>query len=113
MNFDEITARIEQQLHRYFQAKEENIETDPVTLSRGLVLERLGPAKDKWGRDVHLVLVKVLKKNAHHKKDDEVIWEIPTEQELEKVRSHGVHTQDDLLRLWVDSPGNDSDLSRW
>ena len=92
-------------IKQYFQAKEALTEIDPVTLSRGLLLERLGPGKDKWGRDVHLILVRVLKKNKHHEKNDEVVWEIPTADELNKVKIYGVHTRADLLHHWVNSPG--------
>lgn len=95
-------------IKQYFQAKEALTEIDPVTLSRGLILERLGPGKDKWGRDVHLVLVRILKKNAHHEENDEVIWEIPTEDELSRVKVYGVHTRADLLRHWANSPGGSS-----
>lgn len=103
MNLDQIIARH----FRQKKVKEEaETEIDPVTLSRGLVLDRLGPGKDKWGRDVILVLVRVLKKNEHHHKDDEVIWEIPTKDELKKVKSYGgVLSRNDLLRAWLNSPG--------
>lgn len=111
MDLPQITRQIKTLARRHFQAKEQRHETDPVTLSRGLVIDRLGLAKDKWGRDVNLVLVKVLKKNAHHKEGDEIIWEIPTDEELAKVKPVGVHTRTDLLRLWVGSPGGASTSS--
>ena len=97
---------IAQTIRQYFQSKEDEIEIDPVTLSRGLVLDRLGPSYDKWGRDINLVFVKVLKKNAHHRENDKVIWEIPTEAELERVKPNGVYTRTDLLRFWISSVGN-------
>ena len=112
MNLDQIAKRAEKSIRRHFQAKEVLTEIDPVTLTRGLILERLGPGKDKWGRDVHLIYVRVLKKNEHHQKDDEVIWEIPTEEELKKVTKHGVHSRTDLLRLWLCSPGSSTNAGR-
>ena len=112
MDLDQIGRRTIKSIRRHFQAKESQFETDPVTLSRGLVLERLGPGHDKWGRDVHLVYIRVLKKNEHHQKDDEVIWEIPTEEELKMVMKHGVHSRIDLLRLWLCSPRSSTDAGR-
>ena len=109
MNLDQITKNVSRIIKQHFRDKEAKLndetETDPITLSRGLVLDRLGPGMDKWGRDVELVLVKVLKKNEHHQKDDIVIWEIPADEELAKIRSRGTDTRNDLLRLWAGSPG--------
>ena len=94
-------------VRRWKTAREDHLEIDPVTLSRGLLLERLGASHDKWGRDVDLVLVRVLKKNEHHEKGDEVIWEVPTEDELKKVKTHErILPRNDLLRAWLNSPGN-------
>ncbi|MHA2085640.1 MAG: hypothetical protein ACXAB9_11860 [Candidatus Thorarchaeota archaeon] len=53
-----------------------------------------------------------MKKNAHHKEGDEVIWEIPTDEELARIRPVGVHTRIDLLRLWVNSPGRRGGVDR-
>jgi hypothetical protein len=112
VDLPQITRRVADLARRHFQAKEAQLETDPVTLSRGLVLDRLGPTYHDWGRDVNLVLVRVMKKNAHHKEGDEVIWEIPTDEELARIRPVGVHTRVDLLRLWVNSPGGRSSNDR-
>lgn len=95
-------------IRRWATEREGHTVIDPVTLSRGVVLLRLGLGKDKWDRPVELVLVRVLKKNEHHHKGDEIIWEIPPDAELQKVSPHGVHTRTDLLRLWVNSPGRGS-----
>lgn len=75
------------------------MEVDPVTLSRGLVLRRLGPGTDKWGRPVELVEVRVLKKNAHHKPGDEVIWEIPPAAALSAFSG----TREEKVKAWLTS----------
>lgn len=80
------------------------IEIDPSTLSEGLVLARLGPGRDKWGRKVNLVEVKVIKSKAHHKEGDRVIWEIPPDEEL-KVFAGRVLSRADALRRWHSSAG--------
>lgn len=104
-----IIPGLDKLIRRWETAREDLTEIDPVTLSRGVLLERLGPGHDKWGRDVHLVLVKVLKKNEHHRKGDEVIWEIPTSEELQRIKSYGgVLSRSDLLRAWLNSPGDRS-----
>ena len=81
----------------YLAEREGSIEIDPVTLSRGLVLRRLGPATDRWGRPVELVDVRVLEKNAHHRKHDRVIWEIPPEEELSFYKG----TREEKLKAWL------------
>lgn len=99
----EIARRIERTVRRAMLEKEEGVEIDPVTLSEGSVVERLGPGTDKWDRPVELVAVRVLKKNAHHKKGDEVIWEIPPESELQRYKTTA-QSRADLLRMWVNAP---------
>lgn len=102
----EVLEKIEVKAKRFMQQRHARVvETDPITLSKGLVLSDLGPSTDPWGRPVTLAEVRVLKDNAHHKKDDIVVWQIPTVAELRRHSSGGVLTRDDLLRRWVSSAG--------
>ena len=70
---------------------------DPVTLSRGAVLRRLGPGRNKHGAAVELIEVVVDKPKEHHKTGDHVIWELPPKGALARFSG----TYPEKLRAWL------------